>query len=217
MADMAIDWKDDNQGRLSAAMQAASDNPEKLFLDAAANGDSKTVHYLSTRDINCPAHYGTESGYIALKPAAYQRAFEAAAKSFKGGVVNVILSRAPDRVTDFSAASAVFQALFANPQIYPEAELLIKTVLEKKPDAMPYEIRETAKRLVEADAEQKKHLRSHMDAYLTFYANKKCYIEIGKYRADHPAPLMNSFGKKKDNTEAQSGKKDPPPYLRPVK
>lgn len=218
---MAIDWQngqqDDNQTRLSAAMRLATTNPEKLLLDAATAGDTKTLHYLLTRDINCPGHYGTENGYIALKPSAYQRAFDAAAKTFKGGAVNVIISRAPDRVTDFSMASAVFQALFANPQIYPEAELLIKTALEKKPESMPYEIREVAKRLIKADAEQKKHLRSHMDAYLTFYANKKCYTEISKYRADHPAPLMDSFGKNKDKAEKQSGKKDLPPYLRPVK
>lgn len=214
---MATDWENDNQGRLTKAMQAASANPEPILINAATNGDTKTVHYLLTRDINCPGHYGTENAYIALKPAAYQRAFDAATKGFKGGVINIIASHAPDRITDFSMGSAVFQALFANPLIYPEAELLIKTALEKKPESMPYEIREVAKRLLKADPAQKQHLRAHMDEYLTFYANKKCYTEIGKHRAAHPVPLMDSFGKEKTKKPEKSGKKDPPPYLRPVK
>ncbi|TNE29339.1 MAG: hypothetical protein EP349_06685 [Alphaproteobacteria bacterium] len=214
---MAIDWQEDNQTRLSAAMKAASTNPEKLLIEAATAGDTKTLHYLLTRDINCPGHYGTENGYIALKPAAYQRAFDAAAKGFQGGAVNVIISRAPDRVTDFSMASAVFRALFANPEIYPEAELLIKTVLDKKPESIPYEIRETAKRLVHADDAQKKHLRSHLHDYLAFYANKKCYIEIREHRKQYPAPLMNSFGKGNDKAAEKNGKKELPPYLRLVK
>lgn len=209
----------DDQGRLRAAMQAASANPERLFINAAANGDTKTVQYLLTHDINCPGHYGTENGYIALKPAAYQRAFDAAAKALKGDVIDLIISHAPERVTDFSMGAAVFQALFANPVIYPEAERLIKTAVEKKPDSMPYEIHEVARRLIQADDEQKKHLRAHMDEYLMFYANKKCYIEIGEHRKQHPAPLMNSFGKgkSKDKAGEKSGKKELPPYLRPVK
>ncbi len=216
---MTQEWGQDDQGRLRAAMQAASANPERLFINAAANGDSKTVHYMLTRDINCPGHYGTENGYIALKPAAYQRAFDAAAKGFKGGVIHAILTHAPERVTGFSTSAAVFQALFANPVIYPEAELLIKTALEKKPDSLPYEIHEVAQRLVKADDGQKQHLRAHMDDYLMFYANKKCYIEIGKHHAQNPAPLMNSFGqgKNKEKAKDKSGKKELPPYLRPVK
>jgi len=218
---MATEWENDNQGRLRAAMQAASSDPEQLFINAATNGDTKTVLYMLSRDINCPGHYGTENGYIALKPAAYQRGFDAAAKGLKGGVMNIILSRAPDRVTDFSVGSAVFQALFAQPLIYPEAELVMKAALEKKPAAIPYEIREVAKRLVAADTEQKKHLRTHIDEYLMFYASKKCYLEVNHSQDTQTAPLKEHFGKDAGKTGAQttetSSTKTLPSYLRPVK
>ncbi|TVQ83200.1 MAG: hypothetical protein EA357_06885 [Micavibrio sp.] len=209
------DWRTDNKERLMKAMQAAANNPEKLLVNAAANGDTETVKFLLDHDINAPGNYVESANYVAFKPTAYQRAFDAAAKDHRGGAIAEIVTRASEKLSDFSMATAVFNGLFADPVIHPEAETGIAAILKTKPDCMPFEIREVAKRLVEATGEQKLHLRKNMHGYLKFYANKKFYTELAKHRADHPAPLMDSF--KKGGKDKKDGeKKTRPSHLHPV-
>lgn len=206
------DWTQDHKDRFRKASQIAENNPETLFVDAAKNGDDKTVRFMLDHDINITASDAKDTYYIALPPKAYQHAFAAAMQDFHSDVIMEILDMASDKIDWSALAHAAYSAMQADVKKYPDAADIVDSILITSKDALPYPVQQVAIRFNKADEEQKQNIRDNLDAYVTFYDNKQFYTERAENRSHGPEPLARA----QNNGTETKAKKERPSYLRPV-